>query len=213
MLLEGVKNVFLYVNLLGATVLMREAFEELMNSANEDWVFPEHPRIETLLLPLKMSWAQQNLDFKRAVMSEPDDSFVAPLAQVIRWYETILHNIYLLFIDEQDPEAEYEFSKYISSNDTVIYKDAMEDDQAAVSRFTDRYEEIMGYSILWVLAVSGTLLFCMAILNVMQRRPRNRFAWAYAFNRAIIGSILIFIGGVVNKLKLPVNSLYWLYWL
>ncbi|KIO30439.1 hypothetical protein M407DRAFT_242201 [Tulasnella calospora MUT 4182] len=38
----------------------------------------------------------------------------------------------------------------------------------------------------------------MAILNTVQRRPRNRFAWGYSLSRSIIGVTLIVVGGVTS---------------
>ncbi|KAG8917482.1 hypothetical protein FRC00_013562, partial [Tulasnella sp. 408] len=58
--------------------------------------------------------------------------------------------------------------------DTAIYYDFDQGDLESMYRFIDRYTNLMEYSAFWLLAVSGALLFCMAILNVMQRRPRNR---------------------------------------
>lgn len=68
----------------------------------------------------------------------------------------------------------------------------------------------MAYTGHWLVAVSGTLLICMAIVNVMQRHPRNRFAWGYALNRAAIGIILVLVGGSTSNLQ---GSETWLYWM
>lgn len=56
-----------------------------------------------------------------------------------------------------------------------------------------RYDELLESSKSWLLPVSGALLLCLAMLNVMQRRPRNRFAWGYSLNRAAMGAALILI--------------------
>lgn len=65
-------------------------------------------------------------------------------------------------------------------------------------KFTNPYHELMGYSAHWVIAVGGTLLVWMAILNVMRRQPRNRFAWGYALSRTAIGFLLLLIGGATS---------------
>lgn len=66
----------------------------------------------------------------------------------------------------------------------------------------------MSYSKHWILAVSGTLLVCLAIINVMQRRPRNRFAWSYSLNRAITGIILAVAGAGIRNVMYE-KELYW----
>ncbi|KIO30445.1 hypothetical protein M407DRAFT_20505 [Tulasnella calospora MUT 4182] len=147
-----------------------------------------------------MSWKQEVQDLLKLLQDDTDDSFSMSTAQLCRWFATSLFN------DQQDPEAEFEFSNYVSSNDSVILED-INGDGALMYQFSDRYGELMEYSCHWLLAVSGTLLLCMAILNVMQRRPRNRFAWGYSVNRAVIGSILILIGGVTSKSQISTDWL------
>lgn len=69
----------------------------------------------------------------------------------------------------------------------------------------------MTFSMLWLLAVSGALLFWMAILNVIQRRPRNRFAWGYPLSRAIVGITLIAIGASMKELMIVKKWIYWMW--
>lgn len=70
-----------------------------------------------------------------------------------------------------------------------------------------RYKELMDSSGSWLLPVTGSLLLCLAVLNVMQRRPKNRFAWGYSLNRAAIGALLI----VSQRFQgTPPDGSYWL---
>ncbi|KIO30448.1 hypothetical protein M407DRAFT_20508 [Tulasnella calospora MUT 4182] len=83
---------------------------------------------------------------------------------------------FLLAANEQsDPGAEWSFNNFISSNDTVVLDDLM-DDWRMSRDLTNRYMVLMEYSGHWLIAVSGTLLICMAVLKMLRRRPRNRFA-------------------------------------
>lgn len=68
----------------------------------------------------------------------------------------------------------------------------------------------MEYTGHWLIAVSGTLLICMAILNLMRRQPRNRFAWGYSLNRIVIGSALIGIGGATSNWFMKDHWWYWM---
>ncbi|KAG8935223.1 hypothetical protein FRC01_005479 [Tulasnella sp. 417] len=67
----------------------------------------------------------------------------------------------------------------------------------------------MAYTGHWMVAVAGTLILCMAIVNVVQRRPRNRFAWGYSVNRSIIGVALIIVGGVTSTWIDRENWMIW----
>ncbi|KIO30449.1 hypothetical protein M407DRAFT_154030 [Tulasnella calospora MUT 4182] len=210
MMLEGIKNIFLFGNVTGASTILLEAIGEVItyNQQTQEW--PDHPRLEGLLLPLKMSWQQEVLDLDATIANAPDDDGVAAWAQLIRWLYTGVHGVYLLFNEEPDPEAEFKFTSYSSNNDTTIYNDFFQDDDASDPDWFTRYNELMAYTGHWLVAVSGTLLICMAIVNVMQRHPRNRFAWGYALNRAAIGIILVLVGGSTSNLQ---GSETWLYWM
>lgn len=69
----------------------------------------------------------------------------------------------------------------------------------------------MSYTGHWIVAVGGTLILCMAIINTVQRRPRNRFAWGYSSSRAIIGTALIIVGGVTSKWIWRDEWIIWMY--
>lgn len=73
---------------------------------------------------------------------------------------------------------------------------------AQLYKFMNPYDELMGYCAQWVVAGGGTLLVCMAVLNVMQRRPKNRFAWGYSLARTVIGCLLIILGGTTTNGRL-----------
>ncbi|KAG9019437.1 hypothetical protein FRB90_002260 [Tulasnella sp. 427] len=210
MLLEGIKNLFLYTNVIKAVLVIQAAFGEIGRSADKnDGNFPEHPRLEVLLQPLKLSWQQELQDLHAAAAAHPDDPLTAASAQLFRWVVTVVHSIYLLFNEEPDPEAEFKFHKYISSDDKFVVND-WENDGGAAEGFSRRYSELMSYTAHWLLAVAGILLICMAIVNIMERRPKNRFAWAYSLNRIVIGLILVFVGAGTSKLQ---DNLNWLFWI
>ncbi|KAG9042156.1 hypothetical protein FS837_011231 [Tulasnella sp. UAMH 9824] len=218
MMLEGIKNLFLLTNVLGASNLWSNAFNEVLAYQQDTGVWLEHPRLESLLLPLKMSWQQEILDvnatFNNATIANPEDdgtiANVAAWAQLIRWFWTGVHGVFLLFNEEPDPEAEFKFTTYIANNDSTIVNDNFQDDAALPEAWIGRYLELMSYTGHWLVAVSGTLLLCMAIVNIMQRRPGNRFAWGYSLHRAAIGLLLILVGGSTSN-KLDSES--WLYWM
>ncbi|KAG8911604.1 hypothetical protein FRC00_006190, partial [Tulasnella sp. 408] len=201
-----------YGNVLGAASILANALNDVIFSEGDS--FEEHPRLETLLLPLKMSWQQELVDLNatmtNATLANPEDNgAVAGWAQLYRWGFTGIHGVFLLFNEEPDPEAEFKFNNYLQLNDTMVYNDG-EGDQALASEWIVRYSELMSYTGHWLVAVSGTLLLCMAIVNVMQRRPRNRYAWGYSFNRGAIGIILILVGAATSNKQ---NSDSWIYWM
>ncbi|KAG8975712.1 hypothetical protein FRC05_005230 [Tulasnella sp. 425] len=199
-----------YVNVLNAVNLISSAFDEVGTYISQYETYPEHPQtLEKLLLPLKISWSQELADLRTAEENSPDDPDTASNAQLYRWITGIIHSIFLLYNDEPDPEAELAFNQYIANNDTVIAADGNGDGSLS-DKAVERYGELMAYSAHWLVAVAGTLLICMAVLNIMQRRPKNRFAWGYSLNRTAIGFILIVIGGSASNM---IDNGNWAMWI
>ncbi|KAG8940002.1 hypothetical protein FRC04_005687 [Tulasnella sp. 424] len=164
LLLEGIKNIFIVTNVLGAVQLLLGAFGDMLDSVADTGELPEHPRLEALLLPLKMSWQQEVLDLTPTLEDDTDESVTMAVGQTARWFATCVHNIYLLFVNQQDPEAEFEFNNYLSNNDTVINDDWL-GDQVLWNEFEFRYNELMLYSGHWLLAVSETVGGATSNLN------------------------------------------------
>ncbi|KAG9043734.1 hypothetical protein FS837_009201, partial [Tulasnella sp. UAMH 9824] len=180
LLLEGMKNLFIYVNVLEALNLLSTAFQDAVTYFNENGKFPEHSPFEKLLFALGMSWEQEVDDMWAAVSSANGTETTS--SQMWRWWSTVTHNVFLMYNEQPDPEGEYWFNHLIGSTNAVVAND-MDTGGALFYKFTNPYHELMGYSAHWVIAIGGTLLIFMAILNVMKRRPRNRFAWGYALSR------------------------------
>lgn len=70
----------------------------------------------------------------------------------------------------------------------------------------------MEFSGQWLIIAGGVLLFVMAILNTIQRGPKNRFAWSYSLGRGVIGIILIAIG-IPIQLTGKVDNPKWIGWM
>ncbi|KAG8935213.1 hypothetical protein FRC01_005469 [Tulasnella sp. 417] len=115
MMLEGIKNIFLYANVNEATDLLIQSFDEVVGFSTNLTAWPEQPRLATLLLPLRMSWEQEALDVGAVGANATSDRVVAMKAQLGRWSHTVLHNMYLLFNEQRDPEAEFRFESFLSS--------------------------------------------------------------------------------------------------
>ncbi|KAG8935217.1 hypothetical protein FRC01_005473 [Tulasnella sp. 417] len=199
LLLEGIKNLFIYVNVLEALNLLQTAFEDVVTYFNDNSKFPDHPRLEKLLLVLKMSWEQEVNDMWAAISSNSTNAAETTSSQMWRWWSTVTHNVILMYNEEPDPEGEYWFDHLVGSSNAEVAND-MDTGGPLYWKFKGRYDELMAYSAHWVIAAGGTLLVCMAILNVMQRRPRNRFAWGYSLSRTVIGCLLIIVGGATSNL-------------
>ncbi|KIO30438.1 hypothetical protein M407DRAFT_5641 [Tulasnella calospora MUT 4182] len=210
LLLEGIKNLFIYVNVLEALNLLGDAFQDVVTYFNENGKFPDHPRLEKLLLVLQMSWEQEVNDMWAAISSNPTNAVETTTSQMWRWWSTVTHNVILMYNATPDPEGEYWFANLVGSNNTVVAND-MNTGGPLFDKFTNPYNELMAYSAHWVIAAAGTLLVCMAILNVMQRRPRNRFAWGYSLSRTVIGCLLIVIGGATSNVG--AKSKDWYTWI
>ncbi|KAG9043733.1 hypothetical protein FS837_009200 [Tulasnella sp. UAMH 9824] len=197
LLLEGMKNLFIYINVLEALALLSTAFKEAVMYFNENGKFPEDSRLEKLLLVLTMSWEQEVNDMRAVISSNPTNATEAVRSQVWRWWSTVTHNVILTYNQEPDPEGEHWFNVLIGSSDAVIAND-MDAGGALFDRFNNSYDELMAYSARWVITVGGIVLVCMAIINVRRRQPTNRFAWGYSLSRTVIGCLLLLIGGATS---------------
>ncbi|KIO30437.1 hypothetical protein M407DRAFT_20499 [Tulasnella calospora MUT 4182] len=201
LLLEGMKNLFLYINVLEALALLGAAFQEVVTHLNETGEFRKNTKLEKLLLVLNMSWEQEVNDvWTAAINSDSATRTDATASQMWRWWSTVTHNVILMYNENTDQEGEYWFDKLVGSDDTVVAND-MYTGGPLVDKFTGPYYKLMGYSAHWVIVVGGALFVCMAILNVMQRRPRNRFAWGYSLSRFAIGCFLIVFGAAMSNVS------------
>ncbi|KAG8959655.1 hypothetical protein FRC05_007599 [Tulasnella sp. 425] len=88
LLLEGIKNIFIAANALGAIELLQTAFYEVISFIGDTGELPKHPQLEALLLPLKTSWKQEVIDLTRAVKKDTDDSYTEAFAI---WFGTSYH--------------------------------------------------------------------------------------------------------------------------
>ncbi|KAG8956416.1 hypothetical protein FRC00_004992, partial [Tulasnella sp. 408] len=213
LLLEGIKNVFIYVNVNESFTRLSTAFDDVVKTFTDTNQFPEHPRLEKLLRVLKMSWQQEANDLMLAMQkdsADPTGGTVNVDSQIWRWWGTVIHNVILLYNDQPDPEAEFAFNQFLAANDTAIAADFNNPDETPLlSSFYKPYFLQMAYTGHWMVAVAGTLILCMAIVNVVQRRPRNRFAWGYSMNRSIIGGALIIVGGITSTWIDRENWMIW----
>ncbi|KAG8940000.1 hypothetical protein FRC04_005685 [Tulasnella sp. 424] len=204
LLLEGIKNVFIYVNVVESFSRLAQEFDKVMGKYSPSTGFPEHPTLEKLLQVLNISWKQETIKLQDAItadLADPTGGSVNVNGQIWRWWGTVIHSVILLYNDQQtDPEAEHNFEEFQLSSDAALANDFKDPDSPILARFYDIYFDKMAYTGHWIIPVSGTLILCMAIINTVQRWPRNRFAWGYSLSRFIIGATLILIGGITMSL-------------
>ncbi|KAG8926507.1 hypothetical protein FRC00_002859, partial [Tulasnella sp. 408] len=179
------------VNVNESFTRLSTAFDDVVGIFRDTNQFPEHPRLEKLLRVLKMSWQQEANDLMLAMekdSADPTGGTVNVDSQIWRWWGTVIHNVILLYNDQSDPEAEFAFNQFLAAkgldakdddggfliDDTAIAADFNSDDTPLLSGFYKPYFLQMAYTGHWMVAVAGTLILCMAIVNVVQRRPRNR---------------------------------------
>ncbi|KIO30430.1 hypothetical protein M407DRAFT_20494 [Tulasnella calospora MUT 4182] len=201
MTLEGTKNIFLYAHVNRAIDLLTDGFNHVVEQSNNFTNWPEDTELEKLLLPLQMSWHQEANVLKEIATNGTVDSQAVVRNQLGQYYNSTLYEMYLLFNEEPNSEAEQLLNPTSSTSvDFNLMRDA----------FKKAYNELFAYGVHWVIAVSGVLLIVMAVVNFLRRRPRNRFAWGYILSRAVLGVSLIIIGGTTSKL---VSDKTWLYWI
>ncbi|KAG9043731.1 hypothetical protein FS837_009198 [Tulasnella sp. UAMH 9824] len=213
LLLEGVKNVYIYANVLESFDRLDAGFTDVVKEFNATGVFPEHPRLEKLLRVLQISWQQEANDLVDALnrdAADPAGGRINVDSQLWRWWGTVIHNVILLYNDQPDPEGEFKFQTFMNLDNVTVAEDYNTPGAPLFNDFWYRYWEQMAYTGHWIVAVGGTLILCMAIINTVQRRPRNRFAWGYCSSRAIIGVTLTILGGVTSNWIQRSNWVIWI---
>lgn len=68
---------------------------------------------------------------------------------------------------------------------------------AQFSELLDRYQTVTGYSMYWVMGVTGLTLIFLAILNTLHRRPKDRWVWSYSLIRLCAGLLIGILGFTV----------------
>ncbi|KIO30441.1 hypothetical protein M407DRAFT_20501 [Tulasnella calospora MUT 4182] len=215
LLLEGVKNVFIFVNVQESINRLFNGFKEVWDEYGDTGSFPEHPTLEKLLQVLDASWQQEKATLLDAIAKDdaaPPGEGINVASQIWRWYGGTIHDVILtkglsmlgmarhqLYNDEKDKEGEFKYDTFAKSNNTAIANDLASDDSPLFSDFYGRYIDIMAYTGQWIVIVAGLLVFLLAIVNIVQRQPKNRFARAYSVNRFVIGGILIILGAVKSS--------------
>ena len=64
--------------------------------------------------------------------------------------------------------------------------------------WADDYFSILGYATYWVVGVSGLVIISLGLLNVLHRRPKDRYVWGYSINRISAGILLGVMGFTVQ---------------
>ncbi|KAG8917453.1 hypothetical protein FRC00_013605, partial [Tulasnella sp. 408] len=117
LLLEGVKNVYIYANVLESINRLNAAFTDTVDEFAATGAFPAHPRLEKLLRVLQISWQQEANDLLDALTRDAEDPAGGSdnvQSQLWRWWATVIHNVILLYNDEPDPEGEFKYQAFIN---------------------------------------------------------------------------------------------------
>ncbi|KAG8935218.1 hypothetical protein FRC01_005474 [Tulasnella sp. 417] len=195
LVLEGVKNVFIYANVMESFNRLDAAFTDVIDEFDATGKFPDHPKLEKLLRVLQLSWQQEAKDLLDALnkdAADPTGNRVNVFSQIWRWWGTVIQKVILLYNEQNDPEGEFKFQTFIQSSDAAVAADYSDPNSPLFNDFWARYWEQMSYTGHWLVAVAGTLILCMAILNTVQRVA------------------LIIIGGVTSKW---IARMEWIIWI
>ncbi|KAG9041959.1 hypothetical protein FS837_011541 [Tulasnella sp. UAMH 9824] len=174
LLLEGVKNIFIYLNVLDLIRILRNAFNDALDALHKTGHFPEHPELETQLRVIGISWKEGADSLGNAIIRDDaewsDESWNNVASTLWRWWGGVIHNVILLYNEDEDKNAESKFDDFMKSNNTAIAQDYLdlEEKHPLYSAFADPYFDRMAYTGKWIIVVGGLLLVFMAYINILQ---------------------------------------------
>ncbi|KAG8956111.1 hypothetical protein FRC00_005068, partial [Tulasnella sp. 408] len=83
-------------NVTRVTAMLVGEFWNAVDDTDENGKLPEHPSVEKLLMPLKMSWQQEVLEWNMVLTNMTDGTSAdTARAQLYRWIVTGMHNVYV----------------------------------------------------------------------------------------------------------------------
>ncbi|KAG8927224.1 hypothetical protein FRC02_008357 [Tulasnella sp. 418] len=148
--------------------------------------------MDKILRKLDMSWEQQIIDSKNAFATSRE----AGLMQYVRWVLTVMYNLFKSVDDKVDPKAQFFYDKYMN-DDTFAKEDLanMDPNQGGFgvhwNEVLTEFETPLFQGTLWVIPVAGVVLASIGLLNYVQSRPRDKYAWGSFLSKMIAGTALI----------------------
>ncbi|KAG8929898.1 hypothetical protein FRC02_004906 [Tulasnella sp. 418] len=152
------------------------------------------PEMDKVLGKLDMSWEQQILDSKNAISTSMEAIYI----HVYRWFLTVVYKMSKGTSDKLDEKVEYMYHNYMT-NDTFINEDMDKSGLDGLGyngqKVLNEFFESIYSGALWIVPVAGVVLLNIGLLNYLQSRPRDPYAWGSFLTKAIGGVVMICLAG------------------
>ncbi|CAE6481166.1 unnamed protein product [Rhizoctonia solani] len=204
LLMEGLKNLLLYTILYNAIEFTYSRLVVLLQegSKNPDQMFDTLNKTMTpFLAKIGFSWDDswtQVVGTATAAMNgttDPSAAFEATfLRELYRLYLNITVQVVKTFESEdKSPAAELAVLQYLR-NDTIVGIDTSDaTSMPELAKVLAALLEPHAQGVRWISALAGGTLIFLALINVTQSWPKDRYAWGSAISRFLNGTILLML--------------------
>jgi len=203
LLLEGLKNILIWSGLLQSLQFVLNGMGESISAAFDNTDEGSDPitllgnansTLTPLLAKLGLSWPielQKLVDItkEKNTTLTPDDLFVVGYQRLIL---KVVLNVFAPFValNSLDKDIQAQIVWY-QTNDTIVLQDAWNDTSSPnLEKVVDTIAAPQVQSARSIMALCGGTLVFLALLNVTQAWPKDRYAWGSFLSRLIMGLIL-----------------------
>ncbi|CUA74339.1 Serine/threonine-protein kinase TEL1 [Rhizoctonia solani] len=204
--MEGLKNILLYSILYNSIEFTITRFLSLLEAAvnTNDMVTTLNQTMTPFLAKIGFSWddgwrevmevataagnsstINQTAAFETAFVGEMYRLLMNMSVQVVKTFES----------GEQSPAAELAVLQYLR-NDSVVAIDTADGANSNLPEFTKVLAALLEPHVQgarWISALAGGTLIFLALINVTQSWPKDRYAWGSAISRLLNGTLLLLL--------------------
>ncbi|CAE6512666.1 unnamed protein product [Rhizoctonia solani] len=202
LLMEGLKNILLYTILYNSLEFTITRFLTLLEAATatDDMINVLNVTMTPFLAKIGFSWddgwkqvVAATLATANGTEQDQTQAFTGGMyrllmnmtVQVVKQFES----------DDESPAAELAVLQYLN-NDTVIRVDTADGANSNLPEFIKVLGALLEPHVQgarWISALAGGTLIFLALINVTQSWPKDRYAWGSALSRFLNGTILLML--------------------
>ncbi|CAE6536686.1 unnamed protein product [Rhizoctonia solani] len=205
LLMEGLKNILLYTILYNSIVYSITQFLGLLEMAATGTTYNEmvaalDETMPPFLTKIGFSWDDGWREVNRAAFAAANGTEADILTVITGEMYRLLMNMTVQIVkqfesEDQSPAAELAILQYLH-NDTVVHIDAADGANSNLPEFVKVLAAILEpqvQGVRWISVLAGGTLIFLALINVTQSWPKDRYAWGSALSRFLNGTILLML--------------------
>ncbi|GAB1522060.1 hypothetical protein RhiTH_005166 [Rhizoctonia solani] len=197
LLMEGLKNLLLYTILYTSLEFTITKFTTFLNDANQgdpsQMIDTLNKTMTPFLAKIGFSWDDGWKHVMETAGSGTQDEFENLfvnylMSMALDW--TLSYYLQEFESDDQSPATELAILQYLR-NDSVIHRDVLDVNLPEFGKVLTTMAEPHVQGARWINALAGGALICLALINITQSWPKDRYAWGSAISRFLNGTILL----------------------